>query len=83
MTVAGRAVRLTATEYELLCALSLNPRRVMTYDALLRQVWGGRQAGDVKLVRAFVKKLRHKLGDDPARPSYIVTERRVGYRMAR
>ena len=83
VTVAGRAVRLTATEYELLCALSLNPRRVMSYDALLRQVWGGRQAGDVKLVRAFVKKLRRKLGDDPARPAYIVTERRVGYRMAR
>ena len=83
VTVAGRAVRLTATEYELLCALSLNPRRVLSYDALLRQVWGGRQAGDVKLVRAFVKKLRRKLGDDPARPAYIVTERRVGYRMAR
>ncbi len=83
VTVAGRTVRLTATEYELLRVLSLNPRRVLSYDALLRQVWGGREAGDVKLVRAYVKKLRRKLGDDAARPAYIVTERQVGYRMAR
>ena len=83
VTVAGRAVRLTATEYELLRVLSLNPLRVLTYDALLRRVWGGRDAGDVKLVRAFVKKLRRKLGDDPARPAYVATERGVGYRMAR
>ena len=83
VTVAGRAVRLTATEYELLRVLSLNSRRVLTYAALLRQVWGGREAGDVKLVRAFVKRLRRKLGDDAAQPAYILTERAVGYRMAR
>ena len=83
VSVAGRAVHLTATEYELLRALSLNAGRVSTYDALLRQVWGGRHDGDTELVRTFVKNLRRKLRDDAANPAYIVNERRVGYRMVR
>ena len=83
VSVAGRAVHLTATEYELLRVLSLNAGRVSTYDALLRQVWGGRHDGDTELVRTFVKNLRRKLGDDAANPAYIVNERRVGYRMVR
>ena len=81
-TVAGRRVDLTAIEYELLRVLSTGGGRVSTVDALLRQVWGGRRAGEPKLLRAFVKRLRRKLGDDAARPAYIFTERGVGYRMA-
>ena len=83
VSVAGRAVHLTATEYELLRVLSLNAGRVSTYDALLRQVWGGRHDGDTELVRTFVKNVRRKLGDDAANPAYIVNERRIGYRMVR
>ena len=83
VSVAGRVVELTATEYELLRVLSLGAGRVATYDALLRLVWAGRSHGNPKLVRAFVKRLRGKLGDDASRPTYIVTERGVGYRMAR
>ena len=82
MTVAGTLVPLTATEYELLRALSLNAGGVMTYEALLRQVWGKQESADPKLVRPFVKILRRKLGDDAASPTYIFTERGVGYRMA-
>ena len=82
MTVAGRRVDLTATEYELLRVLSTGGGRVSTVDALLRQVWGGRRAGDPQRCCAFVKRLRHKLGDDAASPAYIFTERGVGYRMA-
>ena len=76
-------VQLTATEYELLRVLSLAAGRVVTYPSLLRQVWAGRTYANAKLVRAYVKRLRRKLGDAAGRPSYIVTERRVGYRMAR
>ena len=83
VSVDGRAVHLTATEYELLRVLSLNEGRVSTYDALLRRVWGARHDGDWELVRTFVKKLRRKLGDDAGNPAYIVNERGVGYRMAR
>ena len=82
VTVDGRRVELTAIEYELLRVLSTGAGRVSTVDALLRQVWGGRRAGNPKLLRAFVKGLRRKLGDDAANPAYIFTERGVGYRMA-
>ena len=79
--VAGRAVKLTATEYDLLRVLSVNAGRVTTFDSLLRQVWGDRQSGDVLLLRTFVKKLRRKLGDDAASPTYVFNERQVGYLM--
>ena len=81
VTVAGREVELTATEYELLRVLSQDAGRVLTYERLLRSVWGKRGAYHPGPVRTFVKKLRHKLGDDAASPAYILTERGVGYRM--
>ena len=83
VTVAGRRVNLTATEYELLRLLSSNAGRVLTYRSLLRQAWGNRYQGSVdpKLVHAVVKRLRDKLGEDAARPAYILNERGIGYRM--
>ena len=81
VTVDGQPVKLTATEYDLLRVLALNAGRVVTHADLLRRVWGRHKAGDSTPVRAFVKKLRHKLGDDPSRPAYISSVRRVGYRM--
>ena len=83
VTVDGRAVKLTLTEYELLRVLSLNAGRVVAYDSLLRQVWGERDSTDAQLVRNFVKKLRHKLGNDAESPAWIRNERGVGYRMSR
>jgi two-component system KDP operon response regulator KdpE len=81
VTVAGRPVELTATEYELLRVLSVNAGRVTTYDSLLRQVWSGKDTGDSQSVRAYVKRLRRKLGDDAASPAYIFNVRQIGYRM--
>ena len=83
VSVAGRPVTLTATEYELLRVLAQGAGRVLTHEALLRQVWAGRNTGDPKRVRAYVKRLRNRLGDDAADPTYIVNERGVGYRMPR
>ena len=81
VTVAGRPVELTVTEYELLRLLSLNAGRVLTYETLLRQVWGGWDSTGTYRVRTFVKKLRRKLGDDSVSPAYILNERGVGYRI--
>ena len=81
VTVACRPVQLTPKEYELLRILSLNAGRVVTYASLLRQVWTNGSGDSTEPVRDFVKKLRRKLGDDPARPAYIANERGVGYRM--
>ena len=83
VSLAGRPIALTATEYELLRVLSLNAGRVVTQEALLRQIWGLRGRRKSEAVRSCVKKLRQKLGDKAANPTYIFNERGVGYRMAK
>ena len=81
-TVGERRVALTEIEYELLRLLSLNAGRITTYETLQRRIWSGRAAaGDMELVRNFIKKLRAKLGDDAAKPTWIFNERGIGYRM--
>ena len=80
VTLAGRVVELTATEYEMLRVLSVRAGRMTTHDTLLRQAWQ-KPGGDARVVRAVVKRVRRKLGDDATRPTYIFTEQRVGYRM--
>ena len=82
VSVAGRRVALTATEYELLHFLARNAGRIVTRDALLRQVWGLRGMRKSDAVRTCVKKLRQKLGDDAENPTYIFNERGVGYGLA-
>ena len=83
VTLAGRPVQLTAIEYGLLFELSVNAGRVLTYDRLLRRVWGLRRSGDSRRVRTAAKQLRRKLGDDANNPIYILNEPSVGYRMAK
>ena len=82
VTLAGRPVRMTATEYRILCELSVNAGAVLTHEELLERVWGLGNSGDVRLVRGVVKRLRGKLRDDADNPTYIHTEIGMGYRMA-
>ena len=81
VTLAGRALRLTATEYRLLDALSLDAGGVATYETLIRRVWGEKGGGNVEALRSAVAKLRRKLGDDARKPRYVIGERGLGYRM--
>ena len=81
VSVAGNPVHLSATEYKLLVELSAAAGRVSTHEQLLTRVWGPLYSSDTRVVRTYVKELRHKLGDDAASPKYIFTERGVGYRM--
>ena len=83
VTVAGRPVALTVTEFEVLRVLSRKAGRAVTYETLLRNAWGARRrgSGNEKHVRAIVKSLRRKLGDDAGSPAYVRNERGVGYRM--
>ena len=73
---------MTATEYDLLSALTAKAGRVSTYDYLLRRVWRSRRGGNTRSIRVFIKNLRDKLGDDARNPIYIFTEPRVGYCLA-
>ncbi len=81
VTVAGRPVKLTPTEYELLRYLALYAGKPVTHTTLLRQVWGEYAVGDKYNTRYVVAQLRKKLGDDPANPRYIVSEPGVSYRL--
>ena len=83
VTLAGRPVHLTPTEYGMLAELSVHAGRVLTHEHLLERVWGGRGEGNVRPMHTMVSKLRRKLGDDSGNPTYIFTEPRVGFRMPR
>ncbi len=82
VSLGGRAVQLTAIDFDLLRVLSLNAGHVVPSHVLLRQVWGTLQAGNAARVRSAVKRLRHKLEDDADNPAYIFTKHGVGYSMA-
>ena len=82
VTVDGRLVDLTKTEFDLLEAMSERPRVAFSRAVLLARVWdGGEWAGDEHLVDVHVGRLRRKLGDDAREPRYVRTVRGVGYRM--
>jgi PAS domain S-box-containing protein len=81
--LAGQPVHLLPMEYRMLVELSASGGRLLTYEHLLDRVWGGRGSGDLRPMRTIVRKLRQKLGDDAGNPTYIFTEPRVGYRMAK
>ena len=81
VTLDGEPVDLTATEYAVLYELAVHAPRVLSHAALLQRVWGPERVGEAWLVRNVVKRLRRKLGDNAAAPTYIFTEPRVGYRM--
>ena len=82
VTLAGERVRLTAIEYRTLVELSRNAGQVLTYEYLLKKIWGVEGYGDLRPMRTVMSTLRRRLGDDADNPIYIFTEPRVGYRMA-
>jgi two-component system KDP operon response regulator KdpE len=81
VSISGRDVHLTPTEYELLRYLAIHAGKPVTHTTLLRQVWGEYAVGDNYNTRYVVAQIRKKLGDDPANPRYIVSEPGVGYRL--
>jgi two-component system KDP operon response regulator KdpE len=80
VTVGGREVHLTPTEYSLLKLLVTNPDRVLTHGMLLRSVWGSEYGEEAHYLRVFLRQLRQKIEPDPSRPRYLLTEPGVGYR---
>jgi two-component system, OmpR family, KDP operon response regulator KdpE len=72
-------VKLSPREYEILRTLVRHAGRVLTHQALLREIWGG--IADVQNLRVHVRQLRQKIEPDPEQPRYILTETGVGYRL--
>ena len=82
VSVAGRAVRLTPTEFELLAVLAREPGRVFTRGQLLDAVRGFSLETYERAIDGHVKNLRRKLEPDPAEPRYVLTVHGVGYALA-
>jgi DNA-binding response OmpR family regulator len=81
VTVDGRAVELTAKEFDLLAFLVRCPRQVFSRGQLLEHVWASRSDWqDEATVTEHVRRVRHKIEPDPAKPRWITTVRGVGYR---
>ncbi len=79
--VEDHEIHLTPTEYKILLLFIANKGKVLTYNYIIRQIWGYSD-GDSKGVRVFMANLRRKLEKDTAHPRFILTEVGVGYRFA-
>jgi two-component system KDP operon response regulator KdpE len=80
VSVAGRVIDLTPTEYHLLETLARHPQRTVPTGQLLAEVWGPEYAGEVEHVKHYIWALRKKIEADPGDPKHIITERSFGYR---
>ncbi|MDN4509124.1 helix-turn-helix domain-containing protein [Gordonibacter sp. RACS_AR49] len=70
-------------EYKLLALLARNTGKVLTHNAILKEVWGNALASDLPSLRVFMATLRKKIERDPAHPAYLQTHVGIGYRMLR
>ncbi len=82
VTVDGEPVKLTVIEFNLLALLARNVGKLVTQKQLLREIWGPGATGQSQYLRVYVGNLRKKLEVDPARPTLLLTEPAIGYRMA-
>lgn len=79
--IAGRDAGLTQNEYKLVALLGLHAGKVLTYDYLIRELWGPSARTDNQILRVNMANIRRKIEKNPAQPVYIFTEVGVGYRM--
>src|SRR5258706_1531034 len=82
VTMEGREIVCTPTEYRILAYLAQNAGRVLTQDLLLEHVWGSEYLGESHMLQVNINRLRRKLEADPSRPRYILTKVGVGYYLA-
>jgi len=80
--VAGKSVRLTPKEFDLLRCLVVNGNKAVPHRKLLQAVWGPDYGDEVEYLRVFINALRKKVEPNPSKPKYLMTEPWVGYRFA-
>lgn len=81
VTVEGKQVRLTPIEYGLLYHLTRNAGRVLPHRTLLAKVWGREYTSELDYLKVYIRRLRHKLGEEMGATISIESERGVGYRL--
>lgn len=77
----NRRIHLTQIEYQLLSLLAQNSGRVLTYNAIIRRIWGPYAEENNQILRVNMANIRRKIEKNPAQPEYVFTEVGVGYRM--
>ncbi len=80
VSVRGQAVKLSATEHRLLACLLQNAGRLLTYQQILKNVWGEGFWNNSEYIHTYIWYLRQKLEKDPHNPNYLLTEHGLGYR---
>jgi two-component system, OmpR family, KDP operon response regulator KdpE len=80
VTVGGKEVKLSKTEYDLLRLLARHAGKVLTHRQILREVWGPGHEEDTHYLRVYIAHLREKIERNPESPELILTELGVGYR---
>ncbi|GCE18088.1 ATP-binding response regulator [Dictyobacter kobayashii] len=83
VTVSGRTVQLSRTEYKLLSTLAQNVGMVVTHELLLEKVWGPEYNRDIDFIWVYISRLRRKVETNSRRPEYILTVPDVGYKLAK
>jgi two-component system KDP operon response regulator KdpE len=83
VTMRGKPVSLTPTEFELLRLFVRNEGKLLTHPTILREVWGPAYGTESHYLHVYVSQLRQKLEQDPARPRLLLTEPGAGYRLVR
>lgn len=73
--------RLTQNEYKIIALLCQHAGKVLTYDYIIKKLWGPTMCGDNQILRVNMANIRRKIEENPAQPKYIFTENGVGYRM--
>lgn len=81
VTLDGEEIHLTRTEYNVLCTLTRNGGKIMTYSAIIREVWGEDELGSTKKLQVNMANIRKKLGSEPGKPQIIENLIGIGYRM--
>ena len=81
VTVGGRVIHVTQTEFNILSLLSHQVGKVMTYSAIINSIWGTMDDGSIKKLQVNMANIRKKLGCKPGENKYIINELGVGYRM--
>ncbi|MDD5408647.1 MAG: response regulator transcription factor [Candidatus Omnitrophica bacterium] len=83
VTINNKEIDLSPTEYDLLKLFLLNTGKVLTHRQILRQIWDKTEdfEGILHLLRVTISNLRNKIEPDPDRPTYLLTEPGVGYRL--
>ena len=80
--VRGENVHLTLSEFRIVALLGKYAGKVLTYDFIIKELWGPRASGDNQILRVNMANIRRKIEKNPAEPEYLFTEMGVGYRMA-